>query len=461
MASPRSAFPAPAPSSVFHDRFMQYPPYNLHENAITAPDHPGRHGHRRLDWLLARAVHGSGNSASSRERPRHRPGAPASGRRSRRPLGAHGAFPIPGWPTRCSSVFLPDGRAAGTPYRLLPMYRQAVSRRASGITMLANFVEVHLAKEGHDGLVGINLLTKIQLPTLALLYGAMLAGVDYVLMGAGIPREIPAASTRWRSTSPPRYVSTSWVAGRRDRTDAARSRRARDGTRRSAAVFLPIVSSNSLATPRAQGRRQVDGSSSRGRSRAATTRRRAASSRNERGEPFTARATRWTWPKVRELGLPFWLAGGGVGGATCARRRSRCRRHPGRHALRLLRGIRPGSRAQRSVLAARCAGEVDVSRSRGVAHRLPVQGGRLAGIPPRRDPRADLRPWLPADGVPHSRRNDRISLRQRTGRGLREEGRHAGGDGRSGVPLQRADGQHRHGPGARRHATGAATTHKR
>src|SRR5690606_24561907 len=45
--------------------------------------------------------------------------------------------------------------------------------------------------EGHTGLVGVNLLTKVQMPNLHSLYGAMLAGVDYVLMGAGIPREIP------------------------------------------------------------------------------------------------------------------------------------------------------------------------------------------------------------------------------------------------------------------------------
>ena len=64
------------------------------------------------------------------------------------------------------------------------------------LTMLAAFVEVWLAKAGHDGLVGINLLTKIQPPNLATLYGAMLAGVDYVLMGAGIPREIPGALDR-------------------------------------------------------------------------------------------------------------------------------------------------------------------------------------------------------------------------------------------------------------------------
>ena len=71
------------------------------------------------------------------------------------------------------------------------MYKQVVSTARQQVTMLANFVEVFLAKEGHDGVVGINLLTKVQLPNLASLCGAMLAGVDYVLMGAGIPREIP------------------------------------------------------------------------------------------------------------------------------------------------------------------------------------------------------------------------------------------------------------------------------
>jgi nitronate monooxygenase len=39
--------------------------------------------------------------------------------------------------------------------------------------------------------VGVNFLEKIQLPTLPSLFGAMLAGVDYILMGAGIPRTIP------------------------------------------------------------------------------------------------------------------------------------------------------------------------------------------------------------------------------------------------------------------------------
>ena len=64
------------------------------------------------------------------------------------------------------------------------------------MTVAANFVEVFLAKEGHAGLVGINFLEKIQFPTLPSIFGAMLAGVDYVLMGAGIPRSIPGVLDR-------------------------------------------------------------------------------------------------------------------------------------------------------------------------------------------------------------------------------------------------------------------------
>ena len=39
--------------------------------------------------------------------------------------------------------------------------------------------------------IGVNFLEKIQVPNLPSIYGAMLAGVTYVLMGAGIPRLPP------------------------------------------------------------------------------------------------------------------------------------------------------------------------------------------------------------------------------------------------------------------------------
>jgi NAD(P)H-dependent flavin oxidoreductase YrpB (nitropropane dioxygenase family) len=100
--------------------------------------------------------------------------------------------------------FKPAGRAPGTPYKLLPMYKQSVSNGRQQVTMLANFVEVWLAKEGHAGPIGINLLTKVQMPNLASLYGAMLAGVDVVIMGAGIPREIPGVLDAFAEPRPAR-----------------------------------------------------------------------------------------------------------------------------------------------------------------------------------------------------------------------------------------------------------------
>lgn len=82
-------------------------------------------------------------------------------------------------------------RTGSTPYRSLPALTLESKGRAIDAIVLASFIEVTLAKMGHRGIVGINLLTKVQLPTAATLYGAILAGVDYVLMGAGVPTHIP------------------------------------------------------------------------------------------------------------------------------------------------------------------------------------------------------------------------------------------------------------------------------
>jgi nitronate monooxygenase len=87
--------------------------------------------------------------------------------------------------------FIEGGKAEGEPYKMNPMKTAKLKRHATELLILSNFTEVWLAKEGHEGLVGINYLEKIQRPTLPSMFGAMLAGVDYVLMGAGIPLAIP------------------------------------------------------------------------------------------------------------------------------------------------------------------------------------------------------------------------------------------------------------------------------
>ena len=106
-------------------------------------------------------------------------------------------FPYPEIAARVLAAhYIPGGKAPDAPFKLTAMPTLQSRPALVELTVVSNFVEVFLAKEGHDGVVGINLLEKIQLPTLPSLYGAMLAGVDYVLMGAGIPRAIPGAMDR-------------------------------------------------------------------------------------------------------------------------------------------------------------------------------------------------------------------------------------------------------------------------
>ena len=102
------------------------------------------------------------------------------------------SFPGPDIVERAlSRYFVPGGIEPGRPFRPIHRLGLKAAAAATELAVLGNFVEVFLAKEGHSGTVGINLLEKMQIATPTAAYGAMLAGVDYVLMGAGIPAEIP------------------------------------------------------------------------------------------------------------------------------------------------------------------------------------------------------------------------------------------------------------------------------
>ena len=87
--------------------------------------------------------------------------------------------------------FIEGGKSPEASYVMVPKITLEQKRDAQEILIVANFVEVWLAKEGHNGAIGINFLHKIQMTTAAGVFGAMLAGVDYIIMGAGIPRELP------------------------------------------------------------------------------------------------------------------------------------------------------------------------------------------------------------------------------------------------------------------------------
>ena len=70
--------------------------------------------------------------------------------------------------------FIEGGKTAEASYVMVPKINLEQKRDAQEILIVANFVEVWLAKEGHDGLVGINFLHKIQMTTAASVLGAMM-----------------------------------------------------------------------------------------------------------------------------------------------------------------------------------------------------------------------------------------------------------------------------------------------
>ena len=211
--------------------------------------------------------------------------------------------------------YVPGGKAASASYRATPMHAKDEPRELVELCIVANFVEVFLAREGHSNPVGINYLEKIQIPHLPSMYGAMLAGVGYVLMGAGIPLQVPGVLDRLaeqRAVEYPLHVS-----GAVEGDDITLHFDPRDYAghnlpplRRPA--FLAIVSSNTLATTmlrRASGK--VDGliieTPTAGGHNAPP---RGKLQLDDQGEPIYGERDHVDVEKIRELGVPFWLAGG-------------------------------------------------------------------------------------------------------------------------------------------------------
>jgi NAD(P)H-dependent flavin oxidoreductase YrpB (nitropropane dioxygenase family) len=213
-----------------------------------------------------------------------------------------------------ANYFIPGGKASREPFKLTPLPSLDPCPEYDALTVLANFVEVFLAKEGHEGPVGINFMEKIQFPTLPSVFGAMLAGVDYVLMGAGIPRAIPGVLDRLAQGEPVQLkidvtdapgggeFHVAFDPGRFCGGAAPKLRRPH---------FLGIVASATLAMTLARkSSGAVDGFVVEGETAGGhNAPPRGVLQLSAGGEPIYGPRDLPDLAKIRELGLPFWLAG--------------------------------------------------------------------------------------------------------------------------------------------------------
>lgn len=224
-------------------------------------------------------------------------------------------FPMPSIADRIVKChYVAGGKSVDKPFRSMPMLTNRPTLEQLELLVAANFVEVMLAKEGHEGLVGINYLEKVQIPTLPSLYGAMLAGVDYVLMGAGIPTTIPGVLDRLSEGEvvelPLRITGTKNGEKTCMRFDPAEFAKGYTPWL-SRPKFLPIIASSTLAqmlVRKSNGR--VDGFIVEGHTAGGhNAPPRGKTQLNDLGEPLYGKRDVVDPAAMCALGLPFWLAG--------------------------------------------------------------------------------------------------------------------------------------------------------
>ena len=210
--------------------------------------------------------------------------------------------------------FVEGGKSPEAPFKTISMFGMNPKQEQLELLVVANFVEVYLAKEGHDGLVGVNRLEKIQLPTLPSLYGAMLAGVDFVLMGAGIPRHIPEILDRLALGEPVELpINIEGADSAETFCSTFNPEQFSDGRLPwlERPKFLAIVASATLATMLSRkSKGKVDGFVVEGPTAGGhNASPRGTLKTNSRGEPIYGRRDIVDLETFRKLGLPFWLAG--------------------------------------------------------------------------------------------------------------------------------------------------------
>lgn len=232
---------------------------------------------------------------------------------------AFDAFPVRAIADRVlERYFVEGGIPPGQKFKSVPTYTLTPPAELVELSVLTNFSEVWLAKDlGAGGLVGVNYLYKIQMPLLASLYGALLAEVDYVIIGAGNPSEVPAAMTRLTRGEEASLKAKVFYADASDDYRVRLDPRAVMGETPPVLPrprFLAIVSSAEQAAAMSEPADRdeapdgfiVEAPTAGGHNAPPRGPMRLSSS----GEPAYGPRDAVDFGAFRRLGVPFWLAGG-------------------------------------------------------------------------------------------------------------------------------------------------------
>jgi NAD(P)H-dependent flavin oxidoreductase YrpB (nitropropane dioxygenase family) len=222
---------------------------------------------------------------------------------------------------RAAPLQIPHAQSGRASFRA-PDGNQTVERlslEAEVIELLiaSAFAEVWLAKEGHSGLVFINFLNKVELPLVYAMYGAMLAGVDGVVVGAGNPDGLAAICSRlakheaitrslsvlYRETGEEFVLSF-------DPRQVAGGECARTPLKRPA--FLAIASLQDLVKALAASQSDppdgyvIEHHTAGGHNAGPV----GPMHKDELGQPVYGEKDEPDLEIIRQVGMPFWLAGG-------------------------------------------------------------------------------------------------------------------------------------------------------
>lgn len=194
-------------------------------------------------------------------------------------------------------------------FLILKGVKEKTKEETVNLAIVSAFVEVWLAKQGHSGTIGINDLEKIQMMHLPTLLGAMLAGVDYVLVGAGIPVQIPKLLDDFAKGETASYkLSVEGLAeGWMMTLDPKQFMSGQKELKRP--KFFPIVSSHILAK-KLNELDGVDGFVVEGPTAGGHNAPARGKQFNENGEPIYGDKDVPDLTVMAALGKPFYLAGG-------------------------------------------------------------------------------------------------------------------------------------------------------